>query len=335
MSEQVPRILDALEAEHSIKILFAVESGSRVWGMASTDSDYDIRGVYLTLDPVQRCRPFLNPKTRCVDGFTDDRLYDWVLWDLCTFLKFLKSSNPTAIDWVMSTACYRGADEQQKMRDYFLSQSDLSYYLRHHYGLVKSMYEKYVNPQRKSPRAVASKALAHRVEQVRHALSCISACHIEKAVSILDRSQHEMSQLKLLCSKEYAEGCDAAAADTHLKKILYVCRSALSVEYILQRTAYPSLDINVLLHDPDLKLGFDKQHIADLIAAKKAGKETDTRMCPEWLTLWYNTLNTTVRTTLKTLDDARKKEQKTDDVSDTYLKYYMECDQKYSCNACE
>ena len=29
----------------------------------------------------------LNSKTKCIDGFTDDRNYDWVLWDLASFLK--------------------------------------------------------------------------------------------------------------------------------------------------------------------------------------------------------------------------------------------------------
>lgn len=325
MVEQIPRLLDALEAEHSIQILFAVESGSRVWGMASTDSDYDIRGVYLSRDKIKRCAPFLTPKTRCIDGFTDDRLYDWVLWDVCTFLKFLKNSNPTAIDWVMSTSCYRGANEQQKVRDYFLPQCDLSYYLRHHFRLVKSMYEKYVNPQRKSPRAVASKTFVHRVEQMRQALSSVAACRLDKAIGILDRSQREMVQLQALCNKEYADERDTPLADTQLKKMLYVCRSALSVEYILQRAAYPSLDINVLLHDPDLELGFDKQHIADMIAAKKAGKEADTCMCPGWLRLWYNTLNTTVLTKLKTPSSTANTAQ----TSDLYVEYLVECERNY------
>ena len=92
MTDKVENILQYLEDENSIKILFAVESGSRVWGMASKDSDYDIRGVYINIDPIERNKSLLYQDTKCIDGFTEDRLYDWVLWDLATFLKFLKKN---------------------------------------------------------------------------------------------------------------------------------------------------------------------------------------------------------------------------------------------------
>ena len=45
-----PTILENLvhiELEHNVRILYAVESGSRAWGFASRDSDYDVRFIYI------------------------------------------------------------------------------------------------------------------------------------------------------------------------------------------------------------------------------------------------------------------------------------------------
>lgn len=46
MKEEISEALRQMEDECCCRILFAVESGSRAWGFASPDSDYDVRAVY-------------------------------------------------------------------------------------------------------------------------------------------------------------------------------------------------------------------------------------------------------------------------------------------------
>ncbi len=47
MKEIIRKICKKIEQEKSIKILFAVENGSRAWRMHSKDSDYDVRIVFV------------------------------------------------------------------------------------------------------------------------------------------------------------------------------------------------------------------------------------------------------------------------------------------------
>ena len=47
MHDKIMQMLKELERREDCKILFAAESGSRAWGFASPDSDYDIRVIYV------------------------------------------------------------------------------------------------------------------------------------------------------------------------------------------------------------------------------------------------------------------------------------------------
>ena len=45
--KEINEKLDEIEAKENVRILHAIESGSRAWGFASPDSDYDVRFVYI------------------------------------------------------------------------------------------------------------------------------------------------------------------------------------------------------------------------------------------------------------------------------------------------
>lgn len=100
---RVQSALDAVEREERVAILFAVESGSRAWGFASPDSDWDVRFAYarptawhLTLEPGR------DVIERALPGDLD-----LAGWDARKSLNLLLSGNAALREWLRSPILYR------------------------------------------------------------------------------------------------------------------------------------------------------------------------------------------------------------------------------------
>ncbi len=98
--------LSAIERRHQVAVLFACESGSRGWGFASPDSDYDVRFVY-----VHRLPWYLTVEAgRDVIEQPISGELDICGWELRKALGLLADSNPTLLEWLRSPILYRQAD---------------------------------------------------------------------------------------------------------------------------------------------------------------------------------------------------------------------------------
>lgn len=132
--------LNEIEEKENIKILHCVESGSRAWGFASPDSDYDVRFIYLR----KRDYYLRLDKTRDVIEWQLDETLDINGWDLQKALRLLHNSNPTLFEWNSSPIVYRTSDEWNKIasiiNDYFLEKSGIYHYL----STAKSNYREYL-----------------------------------------------------------------------------------------------------------------------------------------------------------------------------------------------
>ncbi len=102
---EVNERLDAIEREHDVRVLYACESGSRAWGFASTDSDYDVRFVYAR--PIDWYLSIDDRRRRDVIETPIDGLWDVNGWDLRKALGLLAKSNPPLLEWLRSPIVYR------------------------------------------------------------------------------------------------------------------------------------------------------------------------------------------------------------------------------------
>lgn len=102
--DEIRRRLRGAEAQHDVRVLLAVESGSRAWGFASPDSDYDGRFIY-----VNRPDWYLSvglEEQRDVIEYPIVGDMDINGWDLRKALRLLARSNPGMVEWLQSPLVY-------------------------------------------------------------------------------------------------------------------------------------------------------------------------------------------------------------------------------------
>lgn len=129
MKAIIQKHLAELEQKENIRILFAIESGSRAWGFASPDSDYDVRFIYVR--PVAEYLK-LEKRRDVIEYMLTDEL-DINGWDLDKALRLMRSSNPTFFEWCNSPIIYKQTDFVQKLNrikdQYFYGKAGLHHYL--------------------------------------------------------------------------------------------------------------------------------------------------------------------------------------------------------------
>ncbi len=133
-------ILQQIESDRAVKIIFAVESGSRAWGFESTDSDYDVRFIYLSA-----LRDYLTvfPRRDVIENSdvkSVDPLLDFSGWDFRKFLGLVTKSNPICFEWMQSTIVYQETELWGRVRElvvpFFSPKAAMHHYLsmaRHNY----------------------------------------------------------------------------------------------------------------------------------------------------------------------------------------------------------
>ncbi len=128
--------LDAIEDRCHVKILLAVESGSRAWGFASPDSDYDVRFIYMR-EPEDYLR--IDPMKSVIEWKLDEVL-DINGWDLTKSLQAFAKGNPNILEWSGSPIVYRKSELWDPICETGLRYFSEKAALCHYYGTANSTF---------------------------------------------------------------------------------------------------------------------------------------------------------------------------------------------------
>lgn len=130
MRTEILRRLADIESKYDVKILLAVESGSRAWGFASWDSDYDVRFVY-----VHKKDWYLTliEGRDVIEEMDPDGVMDFAGWDIKKALLLMGKGNCAFAEWLNSPIIYYKDEEFFKSvnclkDDYFRKVSAVNHY---------------------------------------------------------------------------------------------------------------------------------------------------------------------------------------------------------------
>jgi len=130
MREEIEKELARIESEYDVKVLLAVESGSRAWGFASEDSDWDVRYIYihrpewyLSIDQHKDSQEEILPNEIDLAG-----------WEFRKALRLFRKANPPMLEWLRSPIVYlerfdAAAELRQLSETYFDPRACMYHYL--------------------------------------------------------------------------------------------------------------------------------------------------------------------------------------------------------------
>lgn len=172
MRDVILERLRKFELDNNVQVILAVESGSRGWGFASEDSDYDVRFVYK------------HPVIRYLDLHPPGMSHDWIEgecdyegFDVHKFYDLLYKSNMNIIDWLMQDVIYIDKIEDKDILKYYVSTYfDHRTYAAHNIGLCRKNYHKYFKSD--SPDEPTAKRFVYCIRALLSAMYCMERCQL-------------------------------------------------------------------------------------------------------------------------------------------------------------
>lgn len=100
---EIQRKLQETEQMQNMRVVHAVESGSRAWGFASADSDYDCRFIYVR--PQSEYLVIYEKSDTIMEPI--DAVYDINGWDIKKAIAHMVRSNVVMMEWLSSDIVYK------------------------------------------------------------------------------------------------------------------------------------------------------------------------------------------------------------------------------------
>lgn len=141
MEQIIQEKLNEIEQSEGVRVLHAVESGSRAWGFASPDSDYDVRFIYVR--PKEEYLRIDEP--RDVIEWQMDEVLDINGWDLKKALLAYAKGNASLFEWNNSPVVYRTSEEFSRIKEVAVQYFSEKAAVYHYYGTANKTMKEFLH----------------------------------------------------------------------------------------------------------------------------------------------------------------------------------------------
>jgi uncharacterized protein len=137
MRAHVEARLAAVATEEGGVVLYAAESGSRAWGFASPDSDFDVR--FLHVHP-RDWYLTLAEERDVIERPLDERSVDLAGWDIRKALRLLLRSNPALYEWLVSPIVYVDSPLRAELKALFEAAASPRAVAHHYWSIARGQW---------------------------------------------------------------------------------------------------------------------------------------------------------------------------------------------------
>lgn len=223
--EEILKRLAATEKEHDVRILLAIESGSRAWGFASPNSDYDVRFIYVKNDKNWYLSVDLEDKRDVIEyPIVDD--IDLNGWDVRKALQLFWKSNPAFVEWIQPAIIYiKSGAFLEKTNTLLPSIYSCEHGIHHYRSMAKTNYRGYLRedlvPLKKYFYVLRPLLSVHWLE----AYKTPAPIEFEKLLHLLDGQDELLNAINELLEKK--KGAEELAKDKPIKVLNQFIESEL------------------------------------------------------------------------------------------------------------
>jgi predicted nucleotidyltransferase len=144
--QEILRRMRAAEKEHGVRVLLAIESGSRAWGFESPNSDYDARFIYVHPQDWYLSVGLEEQRDVIEYPIVDD--IDLNGWDIRKSLRLYWKSNPTFVEWIQSPIMYEESGTfAARVRDLLPAVYCCESGFHHYRSMAKANYRGYLQAE--------------------------------------------------------------------------------------------------------------------------------------------------------------------------------------------